>query len=118
MGRVAKPRRMPAERQQKRTFTGTLCDSWSRHGQAAVGSWRLVVPGGHGGGGGPLSSGRQLTPQLTVGRRPLGEGGWGGMGGGVLGGASGGEGALRGHWGGRLLGCWGLSSNSKKNWAA
>ena len=36
-----------------------------------------------GGGGRPLGSGRQLPPQLTVGRRPLGggEGGGGGIGG-------------------------------------
>ena len=41
-------------------------------------------------GGRPLGSGRQLPPQLTVGRRPLrGGGGGGGMGGG---GSRGGEG--------------------------
>ena len=38
------------------------------------------------GGGRPLGSGRQLPPQLTVGRRPLGGGGGGGLGGGGLGG--------------------------------
>ena len=36
------------------------------------------TPGG--GGGGPLGSGRQLPPQLTVGRRPLGGGGGSGRG--------------------------------------
>ena len=47
--------------------------------------------GGPGGGGQPLGSGRQLPPQLTVGRRPLGgEGGfrggdWGGGGSGRVG---------------------------------
>ena len=40
-------------------------------------------------GGRPLGSGRQLPPQLTVGRRPLGGGGGGGLGGGGLGGAPG-----------------------------
>ena len=45
-------------------------------------------------GGGPLSSGRQLPPQLTVGRRPLGGGGGG------QGGANGGGGSRRGKWGG------------------
>ena len=46
-----------------------------------------------GGGGRPLGSGRQLPPQLTVGRRPLGGGGGGGgggMGGGVKEGRMGG----------------------------
>ena len=37
-------------------------------------------------GGQPLGSGRQLPPQLTVGRRPLGGGGGGGGGGGLGGG--------------------------------
>ena len=48
------------------------------HGGAAGGA--LQGPGG----GQPLGSGRQLPPQLTVGQRPLGgEGGRGGIGGGV-----------------------------------
>ena len=73
------------------------------------------------GGGRPLGSGRQLRPQLTVGRRPLGGGGgfregeWGGgyrrgWGGGlregrlgaIRGGGGGGGGS---RWGN--LGCWG-----------
>ena len=37
-------------------------------------------------GGRPLGSGRQLPPQLTVGRRPLGGGGGGGGGGALEGG--------------------------------
>ena len=52
-------------------------------------------------GGRLLGSGRQLHPQLTVGRRPLGGGGGGGgggLGGAVLGGAMGG-----GIWGPKLL---------------
>ena len=38
----------------------------------------LLVSSTGGGGGGPLESGRQLPPQLTVGRRPLVGGGGGG----------------------------------------
>ena len=55
------------------------------------------------GGGRPLGSGRQLPPQLTVGRRPLGGGG-GGVQGGATGGARegrlGGGGSRRGDRGG------------------
>ena len=55
-------------------------------------------------GGRPLGSGRQLPPQLTVGRRPLGGGGGGGRGGGIggggLGGAMGGGGLREGRLGG------------------
>ena len=50
--------------------------------------WGGAHPRG-GGGGRPLGFGRQLPPQLTVGRRPLGGGGGGGLEGGVLGGAPG-----------------------------
>ena len=46
-------------------------------------------------GGQPLGSGRQLPPQLSVGRRPLGGGGGGGGGGGIGGGVQGGA-----NWGG------------------
>ena len=46
--------------------------------EEAVKWWSIRAPGG----GRPLGSGRQLPPQLTVGRRPLGGGGGGGMGGG------------------------------------
>ena len=54
-------------------------------------------------GGRPLGSRRQLPPQLTVGRRPLGGGGGGGGGGHWrwgLGGAMGGGGAPGGSVGG------------------
>ena len=59
------------------------------------------------GGGQPLGSGRQLPPQLTVGRRPLGGGGGGGGGGGALEGGFregrlGGGGSRRGLGGGGL----------------
>ena len=52
-------------------------DGWMDELQALSGAYAACP--GHGGGGGPFSSGRQLPPQLTVGRRPLG---WGGGGGG------------------------------------
>ena len=50
------------------------------------------------GGGRPLGFGRQLPPQLSVGRRPLGGGGGGGggLGGAVPGGAPGGGGGVGG----------------------
>ena len=58
-----------------------------------------IHPLNHGGGGGLLGSGRQLPPQLTVGRRPEGGGG-GGIGGGFREGQRGGGGSRRGLGGG------------------
>ena len=54
-------------------------------------------------GGQPFGSGRQLPPQLTIGRRPLGGGGGGGGGGG----ASEGGGFREGEWGGGYRRGWG-----------
>ena len=102
-----------------------------RCGERTSGSITLAPRGGR-----PLGSGRQLPPQLTVGRRPLGGGGGGGGGapeggvkggrmGGGIGGAGGGapagsvggggpSGAIRGGGGGGgpgwgNSGCWGGS---------
>ena len=76
------------------------------------------------GGGGGLGSGRQLAPQLTVGRRPLGGGGGGGLEGGFregrrgggLGGAGGG-GSGRVVWGGGVqVGQFGVMGGEWSRW--
>ena len=65
-------------------YSGTMCGLWKqvlRTGRIhllCAASCSQVKPwaGSRGGGGGhPLGSGRQLPPQLTIGRRPLGGGG-------------------------------------------
>ena len=68
-------------------------------GRPALGSFWGPGPRG----GQPLGSGRQLPPQLTVGRRPLGGGGGGGGGaleGGFREGRLGRKQEGRGDWGG------------------
>ena len=96
---------------------GTMChrDRGLKIKKSIGGSFCWAKPRG----GRPLGSGRQLPPQLTVGRRPLGGGGGGGGGGAFEGGSRRG-GSRRGDGGGGLregrlgggsrwgdLGCWG-----------
>ena len=100
----SEPRSRNSFGHRNKTVQSSLGKPFAGHGGGA----------GGGGGGRLLGSGRQLPPQLSAGRRPLG-----GSGGGVLGGAMGGGGGPGGWLGGRGPGgaIWGVHAPKAKRWS-